>query len=303
MNLKVLDKFPKIKIIPTVKKNGSINDNINYFKSLLKKKNTKNQSEILKKSFNYFLFNTFKKIGSFTSNKSLVKNKTYLNMVSLYNLKAKNISNDLEEKKLKKSATVQSIREYIINNYISGTSLFDIQKGKHDFYKGMNGIELIKKAKLKMLNNKLSNQKNKNFKYSNDIEDIDIINSYNNHHIKKTKENGLLLANSLKNIDSKAYEEIKRDKYGNPVSKTPQMINMNNLNRIIKVHLINKRLYDIQNDVLLDHNVGKLKNLIYNDEQNILKNKFSIRGLNNKFKSTTNSKFKNLSGINFGLPV
>lgn len=107
------------------------------------------------------------------------------------------------------------------------------------------------------------------------------------------------LSKEMVSMDCNEYESLKDKK-----KKMFNKININNLQRKIKIYSIAKNNYDDENDDLILKNIPKLKRLIKESEEEVilqLKNYTPIF-MKTIFRSKTMNRFKAASGNNFGLP-
>ena len=127
------------------------------------------------------------------------------------------------------------------------------------------------------------------------------MNEYEKYERNINKIAGKSLADAIFDMDCPEYEEIKHGK----AHKETNGINLNNLERKIKLSNINKYSYDIEDDVLLVKNAKQLKNLIRNTKQHT---SFKVRNNNphfikKQFSQETIKKYREFNGVFFGLPV
>ena len=127
------------------------------------------------------------------------------------------------------------------------------------------------------------------------------MNDYEKYERNINKIAGKSLADAIFDMDCPEYEEIKHGK----AHKETNGINLNNLERKIKLSNINKYSYDIEDDVLLVKNAKQLKNLIRNTKQHT---NFKVRNNNphfikKQFSQETIKKYREFNGVFFGLPV
>ena len=125
------------------------------------------------------------------------------------------------------------------------------------------------------------------------------IRSYDEFQEHTANTRAVNLVEALTNLDSKPYVPI--------VKTCSRRLNMNNLNRIIKVYLINKRCFDEEEDELLIKNIPKLRKFMLNRStaSQLKGNKSNSTNKKYKtlFKIKTLKKFNSASGKYFGVPV
>ena len=157
------------------------------------------------------------------------------------------------------------------------------------------------KNKIRFSKSKLNEMSNSNS--SNERTMLDVKKIHNLKEKKRIEQRSNDLVNSIYEINNYPYEELQtsysRDKVGD--------INIHNLSRAIKINIINKYLYNLEDDDLLLHNPKKLKEEIKEVEiscnKNNYKTNYNYSFLRNKLKKETLRKFKYIKDSRFGYPV
>lgn len=128
------------------------------------------------------------------------------------------------------------------------------------------------------------------------------IESRRNYFFKKKEQmerNIRQFSKEIINMDCDQYESLNGKK-----KKLTNKINMNNLERTIKIYSISKNKFDDENDDLVLKNISKLKVLIKESEEEVLQKlkNYTPMFMKTIFRSKTMSRFKAASGNNFGIP-
>lgn len=128
------------------------------------------------------------------------------------------------------------------------------------------------------------------------------IESRRNYFFKKKEQmerNIRQFSKEIINMDCDEYESLNGNK-----KKLCNKINMNNLERKIKIYSISKNKFDDENDDLVLKNILKLKVLIKESEEEVLQKlkNYTPMFMKTIFRSKTMNRFKAASGNNFGIP-
>ena len=126
---------------------------------------------------------------------------------------------------------------------------------------------------------------------------------HNSKEKKRIKQHSQDLINSINEISDYPYEELQSSYSRNKIGD----LNLHNLSRAIKINIINKYLYNLEDDELLIHNPKKLKEEIKKVEiecnQNNYKMDYNFSFLRKKLRKETLIKFNYIKDSRFGYPV
>ena len=230
------------------------------------------------------------------------------------------------QKSPKKETRLNNFRQKVINDFSDETTIEKIEASKKTFKNFMKYLETREKERIEFAKNlekqfyqtklqqftasskpqvriKLSKKltlSNKNSFTQSDF--MKNMRRYKIYERKMNKSAGKNLADAIFEMDCPEYEDIQQ---GKSVNMDSNNINLNNLERKIKLSKIKKYSYDIDGDVLLVKNAYKLKNLIHKTKEAV---NFKVRNNNphfvkRQFSQETIKKYREFNGVFFGLPV
>lgn len=226
----------------------------------------------------------------------------------------------------KKNIKLNNFRQKVINDFSDETTLEKIEASKKTFKNFMKYLETREKERIEFAKNlekqfyqtklqqftgsskpqvRIKLSKKTNLSTKNSLTQRDFMKNMRRHKIferKINKKAGKNLADAIFDIDCPEYEDVQQ---GKNVKKDINNINLNNLERKIKLSKIKKYSYDIDEDVLLIKNAYKLKNLIHKTKEAV---NFKVRNNNphfikRQFSQETIKRYREFNGVFFGLPV
>ena len=269
---------------------GEINDEKNIKKAIkMEHKFYQNKFNILKnkdfKDINGRLINKIKQMYGYCRNSYLLRNNS------------KTFTSPIKKEK------TSIIKDKDFKDNLSNKNLKIFHDLKNTFPRKKNTDEI----NMHLYNNKirfsLSHIKDfTNIKVKNEKAVQNIIEAHKLKEKKKIKQVSSDYSNSFYEINDYPYEKItnsySRDKVGD--------INIHNLTRVKKINIINKYLYNLEDDDLLLHNPKKLKEELKKVqiacEKNNYRTNYNFSFLRKNLKKETINKFNCIKDSRFGFP-